>query len=167
MSGTEPSVHDGELVRRSLYEPHVFCDVYKRHFEPIYVYCVTRVGSADAEDVAQQVFLVAFVHRDEFEFDRADARPWLCGIARNLCSRHFRTQWQIRHLTHRLPPPPHRSPYPISPSSGGWMRSVYGDPSTRRYANCRRHKQRLSSCMQLTTSLTKKLQLYSASRSEP
>ncbi|NOY56782.1 MAG: hypothetical protein GXP34_12485, partial [Actinobacteria bacterium] len=59
-----------------------------------------------AEDVAQQVFLVAFVHRDEFEFDREDARPWLCGIARNLCGRHFRTQWQIRHLTHRLPPPP-------------------------------------------------------------
>jgi RNA polymerase sigma-70 factor, ECF subfamily len=106
MSGPEAGAHDGETMRRSLQQPSVFCDVYRRHFPHIHAFCVTRVGPGHAEDVAQQVFLVAFVHRDKFEFHREDAGPWLCGIARHLVSRHFRIQQRTRLLTRRALPPP-------------------------------------------------------------
>lgn len=99
MSGPEPGAHDGEMMRRSLQQPSVFCDVYRRHFPHIHAFCATRVGPGHAEDVAQQVFLVAFVHRDEFKFHRKDARPWLRGIARHLCSRHFRVRQRTEQLT--------------------------------------------------------------------
>lgn len=113
MSGSDPGTHDGESMRRSLTDPQIFRDVYQRHFRPIHAYCVTRVGLVYAEDVAQQVFLVAFVHRDEFEFDRADARPWLCGIARHLFSRHFRVRRRLEQLTIQVGPP-----RPITASAG-------------------------------------------------
>ncbi len=106
MSGPEPGAHDGETMRRSLQQPSIFCEVYRRHFPHIHAYCVTRVGPAHAEDVAQQVFLVAFVHRDKFEFHREDARPWLCGIARHLVSRHFRTRQRTEQSTAQVDPSP-------------------------------------------------------------
>lgn len=105
VSGSKPGVHDGETMRRSLQEPSAFCDVYSRHFHHIFAYCVAHVGRTRAEDVAQDVFLVAFTHRAAFEFDRDDARPRLCGIARHLCSRHFRSRHPIQLLTRKVPPP--------------------------------------------------------------
>ena len=104
MSGSKPGVHDGETMRRSLQEPSAFCDVYSRHCHHIFAYCVAHVGRTRAEDVAQDVFLVAFTHRAAFEFDRDDARPRLCGIARHLCSRHFRSRHPIQLLTRKVPP---------------------------------------------------------------
>ncbi|MBN1673684.1 MAG: sigma-70 family RNA polymerase sigma factor [Kiritimatiellae bacterium] len=39
---------------------------------------------ADADDLAQQVFLIAMKKLDTFDTGR-DVKPWLAGIARNVC----------------------------------------------------------------------------------
>jgi RNA polymerase sigma-70 factor (ECF subfamily) len=42
--------------------------------------------------VGATVFVEAFSTRSRFDLDRADARPWLYGIATNLIHRHRRTE---------------------------------------------------------------------------
>ena len=54
--------------------------------------CAMRVGAADADDLAAQVFEVAFRRRADYRRERADARPWLFGIATRLASEHRRRQ---------------------------------------------------------------------------
>lgn len=44
-------------------------------------YVARRLGPQPAADVVSEVFLVAFRNRTRYRTDRADARPWLYGIA--------------------------------------------------------------------------------------
>ncbi len=87
--------HDGRLIRASLDAPEQFADIFERHYRVIDGYCCRRFGG-DGHDVSAQTFVEAFGSRHRFEFDRADARPWLFGIVANLGRRHRRTE--IRRL---------------------------------------------------------------------
>lgn len=51
-----------------------------------------RVGPQLAEDIAAETFSVAFRRRDGYDLQRADARPWLFGIAANLLRHHRREE---------------------------------------------------------------------------
>jgi RNA polymerase sigma factor (sigma-70 family) len=84
--------HDGDAVRASLAEPERFSALFERHFDAIYDFVARRLGRTAADDVAGTVFVEAFAVRHRFETDRADARPWLYGIATNLVRRHRRTE---------------------------------------------------------------------------
>jgi RNA polymerase sigma-70 factor (ECF subfamily) len=77
MQAVTPHVHD---LRR----------VFELHFDDVWRFLV-RLGapSADAEDLAQNVFVVAHRRLASFEPSRA-MRPWLFGIARNVLRDHRR-----------------------------------------------------------------------------
>ena len=55
------------------------------HFHrPVYRFCWRLLRSPDAEDLAQDTFVRAFVHFERFDPERP-VLPWLIAIARRLC----------------------------------------------------------------------------------
>jgi RNA polymerase sigma-70 factor (ECF subfamily) len=87
---------DGEAIAASLSEPRAFGVVFERHFGPILRYLRRRLGDQPAEEAAAQTFFVAFDQRGRFDRERADARPWLFGIATNVARHHRRGE--VREL---------------------------------------------------------------------
>jgi len=81
---------DGQLIAASLEHPERFARLFDRHHGPIHRYLERRSGRRVAEDVAAETFVVAFRRRSGFDTRRADARPWLYGIAANL----LRSEWR-------------------------------------------------------------------------
>jgi RNA polymerase sigma factor (sigma-70 family) len=80
------------LIARSRSHPSAFVPVFERHFDVIYAYLSRRVGGQAAADLASDTFAEAFAARERYDETRADARPWLFGIATNLLRHHFRTE---------------------------------------------------------------------------
>jgi RNA polymerase sigma factor (sigma-70 family) len=66
--------------------------LYEQHGRALFGYCARRVGPDIAEDIVATTFLVAYEQRARFDPDRADALPWLYGIATNQLRRHWRDE---------------------------------------------------------------------------
>src|SRR4051794_14705915 len=81
---------DAELIASSVEEAERFGVLFDRHFADIHRYLHRRVGRELADDLAAETFVAAFGRRRDYDLDRADARPWLYGIASNL----LRNQWR-------------------------------------------------------------------------
>src|SRR5262249_57220548 len=74
-----------ELARRARRGDAAAFDELVRHFHrPVHRFCWRLVRSADAEDLAQDTFVRAFVHFERFDPERP-VLPWLIAIARRLC----------------------------------------------------------------------------------
>jgi hypothetical protein len=73
-------------------DPRRFELVFERHFDSIHRYLARRVGRDLADDLAAETFAVAFKSRRRYDAARADARPWLYGIASNLLRHHRRRE---------------------------------------------------------------------------
>nr|WP_246607990.1 RNA polymerase sigma factor [Actinoplanes toevensis] len=86
------AVSDGAVIEASLTHAERFAEVYDRHAEAIHRYLARRAGTTVADDLSSETFLVAFRLRRRYDVTRADARPWLYGIATNLLRRHRRTE---------------------------------------------------------------------------
>ena len=56
----------------------------ERFHRPVYRFCWRLLRSPDAEDLAQDTFVRAFVHFERFDPERP-VLPWLIAIARRLC----------------------------------------------------------------------------------
>lgn len=83
---------DADLIEQSGRMPERFTAVFDRHYGQIFAYAARRLGPDLAEDVASETFLIAFDRRHAYDSSRADARPWLYGIASNLIARHARAE---------------------------------------------------------------------------
>ncbi|MFF0866971.1 RNA polymerase sigma factor [Nonomuraea sp. NPDC003560] len=88
-------VDDALLIERSLNEPEIFATLFDRHAPLLHRYVARRLGPSEAEDVVADTFLAAFQHRGGYDRNRADARPWLYGIASNLIGRRRRTEMSL------------------------------------------------------------------------
>ena len=80
---------DAELIRASVRDPDAFTELFARHWDGLYRFCLRRAGPA-GEDIAAEAFRVAFDRRTRYDARYGDARPWLYGIATNLLRDHFR-----------------------------------------------------------------------------
>ena len=82
-----------------------FTDIYRRHFGFV-TRSVRRLGvpEASAEDVAQDVFLVAQRRLAGFE-GRSTARTWLFAIARRVAKDHRRSRDRLHRRMVRLGAP--------------------------------------------------------------
>src|SRR6201992_1571066 len=98
---TGPS--DAELIERSRQEPDCFATIFDRHADEILRYAHARLGPDLAEDVTAETFLAAFRRRDSYDPDRADARPWLYGIAIRLIGKHRRAEGRYRRMLRTVP----------------------------------------------------------------
>jgi RNA polymerase sigma-70 factor (ECF subfamily) len=83
---------DAHVIGRSRNEPEYFALIFRRHAPHLQRYIARRLGPQAAEDVLNEVFLVAFRQRRSYDLNRPDARPWLFGIATNLVGRQRRSE---------------------------------------------------------------------------
>lgn len=87
---------DSDAISASATTPAEFAVVFDRHFDAVHSYLQRRVGPDLADELSAQTFLVALDSRARYDTSRADARPWLFGIATNLLHRHRRHE--VREL---------------------------------------------------------------------
>ena len=93
---TGPPATDAAVIEQSWAEPERFEAIFRRYFGRIHQYLAARVGGKIADDLAAEVFTVAFAQRQRYDLARDCARPWLYGIATNLAGT-YRRQEQRRY----------------------------------------------------------------------
>ena len=79
---------DATVIGQSLAEPERFAAIFERYFGQIHQHLARRIGGKTADDLAAEVFVVAFAQRQRYDLARDCARPWLYGIATNLAGSH-------------------------------------------------------------------------------
>jgi RNA polymerase sigma-70 factor (ECF subfamily) len=96
---------DAEIIGLSQDDPELFAVIFDRHADEIHRYVARRLGQQVAPDVVSDVFLAAFRNRGRYDASRADARPWLYGIATKVISQHLRGEGRrVRALAAIRPP---------------------------------------------------------------
>jgi RNA polymerase sigma factor (sigma-70 family) len=83
---------DAELLASCDAQPRAFAVLVERHHHVLHRYAARRLGAVEADDVVAETFLTAYRRRRDFDPGRADARPWLFGIATNLVRRRARRE---------------------------------------------------------------------------
>ena len=65
--------------------------IFDLHYRAVYAFVRYRVrGAEEAEDLASQVFEVAYSRADKFDYRGLPIEGWLIGIARNLVRDHIK-----------------------------------------------------------------------------
>jgi RNA polymerase sigma-70 factor (ECF subfamily) len=93
---------DAAVIAASIAEPERFGFLFDRHATSMYRYFVRRVGPDAADSLLGELFRVAFERRATYDCERANARPWLYGIATRLLARHHRSEARRLSATARL-----------------------------------------------------------------
>jgi len=93
---------DAEVIACSLNAPDAFGELFDRQATTMFRYFVRRVGPDDADSLLGELFRIAFEKRAAFDTERAEARPWLYGIASNLLARHRQGEARRLDATARL-----------------------------------------------------------------
>ncbi|HSJ43588.1 MAG TPA: sigma-70 family RNA polymerase sigma factor [Euzebyales bacterium] len=93
---------DAEVIGCSVRSPESFGELFDRHATTMFRYFVRRVGPDDADSLLGELFRIAFEKRTDFDTGRAEARPWLYGIASNLLARHRQREARRLDATARL-----------------------------------------------------------------
>ncbi|MFD3589080.1 RNA polymerase sigma factor [Streptomyces sp. NPDC058683] len=96
---------DARVIARSRDEPEQFAMLFDRYADAVHRYAARRLGPEAAEDLMAETFITAFQRRHTYDLARADARPWLFGIATNLVGRHRRAEARRFKALSRLPEP--------------------------------------------------------------
>ena len=83
--GEEPPGADLALVRFAQRDPRAFAPLYGRYLDPVYRYCLRRLGDREAaEDATGQVFARALAALPRYRADGPGSfRAWLFAIAHN------------------------------------------------------------------------------------
>ncbi len=79
-----------------------FRTVYEATYDDLLRFAQRRVDRSQAEDVAADVFLVAWRRLDDMPQEVQDARPWLFGVARATLLNHRRSSRRRDALAVRL-----------------------------------------------------------------
>src|SRR5215207_8182560 len=102
---------DAAVVLASRTDPEAFAALFDRHAGRIGRYLARRLGEQAAADLVGETFLVAFRRRYAYDLTRADALPWLYGIATTLVGQHRREEAR-RHRLHLALLPEAAEPFP-------------------------------------------------------
>jgi RNA polymerase sigma-70 factor (ECF subfamily) len=102
---------DATVIGLSRDEPEQFTVLFRRHAPHIQRYVVRRLGPDAADDIVAETFLLAFRQRDRYDPGRADARPWLYGIATHLIGRHRRAEVRLYRALARTGADPVTEPF--------------------------------------------------------
>ncbi|MBK5265942.1 MAG: sigma-70 family RNA polymerase sigma factor [Acidimicrobiia bacterium] len=91
----------GPVVDNSTDPQDRFDNLFEANYVAIFRYCVRRLGSADAEDAAADVFAVAWRRFHEIPAGEA-GRAWLFAVAYRVIGNKYRTRRRQRSLSDRL-----------------------------------------------------------------
>lgn len=83
--------NEADLIRSAQEHPEAFGALYERHVDSVYRYLQLRVGSAEAADLTQQVFLKALRSLPQYRTRGLPFLAWLFRIARNLATDYHRS----------------------------------------------------------------------------
>ena len=77
---------DESLARRAAArDPEAWQAIFEAHYRSVFTFVRFRLGHPEeAEDIASQVFEIAYTRVDHFDYRGAPIGAWLFGIARNL-----------------------------------------------------------------------------------
>lgn len=78
-----------------------FNGLFDRHHADVFRYCLRRINPSDAEDVAAEVFAVAWRRLDQIP-DTEMARAWLLAVAYRVVGNQYRGRVRRGRLTARL-----------------------------------------------------------------
>lgn len=93
------------MIAASVADPERFAAIYDRHAGPIHHYLARRLGGQTADDLVGETFLAAFRRRHGYDGTRAEALPWLYGIATNVIAQHRREEARAYRLARVTPLP--------------------------------------------------------------
>ncbi len=76
---------DAALVAAAKRERSAFAPLYQRYADPVYRYCLRRLGSKEAaEDATAQVFMKALAALPAYREESPSFRSWLFAVAHNV-----------------------------------------------------------------------------------
>lgn len=81
---------DADVVAASVAQPERFSVVFDRYHRVVWGFLARMAGTEAADDLAGEVFVAAFAHRDRYDPTSGSVRAWLYGIAANL----QRSRWR-------------------------------------------------------------------------
>ena len=81
-----------DLARRACArDAEAWSAIFDAHYRAVYAFVRYRLrGIDEAEDIAAQVFEIAFARADHFDYRGVPIEAWLIGIARNLARDHIK-----------------------------------------------------------------------------
>lgn len=74
--------------------------LFEEHYDEVLAYCTRRIGWDEADDVASEVFAVAWRRIDDIDW--TTVRPWLYGIARHVIANRWRSLRRRNRLQDKL-----------------------------------------------------------------
>ncbi len=88
--GRDPSAES--LAQRAVArDAGAWSEIFELHYRSVFAFVRYRLrGAEEAEDIASQVFEVAYSHAERFDYRGVPIQAWLIGIARNLCRDHVK-----------------------------------------------------------------------------
>ncbi|MHC4632764.1 MAG: RNA polymerase sigma factor [Planctomycetota bacterium] len=82
---------DGQLVAQARNDPAAFVQLYHRHYDAVFRYCVHRLFERQtAQDVTSAVFLSVVENFSRFRGGEQQFRNWLYKITTNAVNNHLR-----------------------------------------------------------------------------
>ena len=91
MDNESKAVNDGQLIAEARSDPAAFVQLYRRHYDAVFRYCVHRLFERHtAEDITAEVFLKVVENLDRFKGNEKQFRNWLYKIATNAVNDHLR-----------------------------------------------------------------------------
>lgn len=91
MNNDNKAANDGQLIADAHRDPAVFVQLYRRHYDAVFRYCVHRLFQRQtAEDLTSDVFLKAVENFSSFKGNERQFRNWLYKIATNAVNSYFR-----------------------------------------------------------------------------
>lgn len=84
-------------------DPRAWQQLFRTHFDPVWCSCMYLANGlqAEAEDIAQETFMVAACQVRRFDPDKGTFRSWLIGIARNRAMKLRTSEARRREREHR------------------------------------------------------------------
>ena len=91
MNNDSKATHDGELIAFVRNDPAAFVQLYRRHYDAVFRYCVHRLFQRQtAEDLTSQVFLKAVENFASFKGNEQQFHNWLYTITTNAVNSYLR-----------------------------------------------------------------------------
>jgi len=93
------AANDGRLIAEARNDAAAFVQLYRRHYDAVFRYCVHRLFDRHiAEDVTSQVFTKAVENFNRFDGTEQQFCFWLFRIATNAVNQHLRKQIRRKRM---------------------------------------------------------------------
>lgn len=74
--------------------------LFELHYDEVLAYCARRTRREDADDIAAEVFAVAWRRIDDIQWETI--RPWLFGVARRVLANRWRSVRRWSSLNRKI-----------------------------------------------------------------